>query len=614
MVDAVTDYAIFHLDPKGFVLSWNAGAHKLKGYEAHEAIGRHFSIFYPQEQLDKGWPEYEIAEATRTGRFEDEGWRIRKDGSRFWANIIITRLIDARGELRGFSKITRDLTDRRRQEELLRGSEERFRLLVEGVQDYAIYMLDPSGYVVSWNAGAEKNKGYTAAEIIGKHVSAFYPEDVAASGRPDEELRSAFKDGRFEDEGWRVRKDGSRFWANVVITSLRDATGRHRGFAKVTRDLTESKRVHLLEDEGRRITTFLAMLGHELRNPLAPISNALVLLEQSAKDSRPLQMARDVIGRQVRQMTRLVDDLLDVGRISNGKIHLEFKLVELGDAIAEAVEAALPAIKGKSQALSVSAEDKVWISGDRARIVQVICNVLNNAAKFTPSGGQIQVRLHCRHRVAELRIKDNGRGIAPKELPRIFDLFSQGEQDAARSLGGLGLGLNLVQQLVALHGGDVSAFSKGVDGEGAEFVIRLPCVEAPAQESELAQAVKNRKTVLVVDDNRDSADTLGMLVEALGYEASVVYDGPAAVELARQKHFATLLLDLGLPGLSGVEVAQRITALVQHPPVFIAVTGYVQAKDRDETLKNGFYAHLSKPVDMAQLGDILERATASLPR
>ncbi|MDB5869673.1 MAG: sensor hybrid histidine kinase [Polaromonas sp.] len=610
MVDAVTDYAIFHLDPEGFVFSWNAGARVLKGYEAHEVIGKHFSMFYPQELLAKGWPAHEIAEAKRTGRFEDEGWRIRKDGSRFWANIVITRLIDSHGVLRGFSKITRDLTERKRQEELLRGSEERFRLLVEGVQDYAIYMLDPSGYVASWNAGAQKTKGYTAAQIIGKHFSTFYPEDIAASGWPDEELRIALRDGRFEDEGWRIRKDGSRFWANVVITSLIDESGRHRGFAKVTQNLTEKKRVHVLEDEGRRITTFLAMLGHELRNPLAPISNALVLLEQSTLDSRPLRVARDVIGRQVRQMTRLVDDLLDVGRISSGKIHLEMKLVELGDAISQAVETTLPAVKAKSQILNVSAADKVWISGDRARIVQVICNLLNNAAKFTPPGGQIDISLHCTHQVAELSVKDNGPGIVPSELPRIFELFSQGEQDTARSLGGLGLGLSLVQQLVTLHGGDVSAFSKGIPGEGAEFVIHLPCVAAPPKDAEDAQVGDNPKAVLVVDDNRDSADTLAMLVEDLGYEVTVAYDGNAAIELVKHKHFSALLLDLGLPGLSGIEVAQHIAATLQRPPAIIAVTGYIQANDRDQTFKNGFYAHLAKPVDVDQLVDVLQRATA----
>ncbi|MES2183162.1 MAG: PAS domain S-box protein [Pseudomonadota bacterium] len=608
MVDAVTDYAIFHLDPDGIVLSWNAGAKKLKGYEAPEVIGRHFSVFYPQELLDRGWPAHELQVAREVGRFEDEGWRLRKDGTRFWANIIITRLTGPDGTLRGFSKITRDLSERRRQDELLRLSEERFRLMVEGVQDYAIYMLDPSGHIVSWNAGAQKTKGYTATEIIGQHFSVFYPEEVAASGWPAEELRLALRDGRLEDEGWRVRKDGSRFWASVVITALHDASGRHRGFAKITRDLTDKKRTSLLEDEGRRITTFLAMLGHELRNPLAPISNALALMERETLESKPLRTARDIIGRQVRQMTRLVDDLLDIGRITSGKIHLESRLLRLGDAIAAAVEASGPAAQAKSQHLEVVADPGLWISGDQARIVQVICNLLNNAVKFTPPGSRIRLTLRRDGDTAELAIKDNGPGISATDLPRVFDLFAQGEQDTSRSLGGLGLGLSLVQQLVKLHAGEVAAYSTGIPGEGAEFVVRLPAVATPADGPQTAPDGTPQKSILVVDDSRDSADTMALLLDAMGYATDVAYDGPSAVEAARKKRFGVLLLDIGLPGLSGIEVARKITAEIPSPPEFIAITGYGQEADRQTSLDNGFFAHVTKPVDVTRLGELLERA------
>jgi len=315
IIDDVSDYAIFLLDPGGFIRTWNGGAKRIKGYERDEVVGRHFSIFYPEELIAKNWPDTELATARETGRFEDEGWRLRKDGTRFWANIVITRLTDADGKFLGFSKITRDLSDRRRYEEKLRTSEERFRLLVEGVHDYAIFMLDPSGHIVSWNAGAQRIKGYAATEILGKHFSIFYPDEVVNSGWPAEELRRAMRDGHFEDEGWRIRKDGSRFWGNVTITALHDETGRHRGFAKVTRDLTDKRRISSLEDEGKRVTNFLAMLGHELRNPLAPISNALSILEMAGVESEQARMAQAVIGRQLKQIVRLVDDLLDVGRI-----------------------------------------------------------------------------------------------------------------------------------------------------------------------------------------------------------------------------------------------------------------------------------------------------------
>lgn len=251
LVGGVKDYAIFLLDPVGFVASWNPGAERIKGYRAEEIIGRHFSTFYPQEAIDRGWPEEELRRAAADGRIEDEGWRLRKDGSRFWANVVITALRDEAGVLRGFGKVTRDLTERRKAEEQLRASEERFRMLVGGVRDYAIFMLDPGGHVLTWNVGAERIKGYRAEEILGRHFSTFYTPEDLASGRTEMELEVAVREGAYEEEGWRVRKDGSRFWASVVITALRDESGVLRGYSKVTRDVTErreSERIRSIVD------------------------------------------------------------------------------------------------------------------------------------------------------------------------------------------------------------------------------------------------------------------------------------------------------------------------------------------------------------------------------
>jgi PAS domain S-box-containing protein len=475
LVESVPDYAIFMLDPDGYVHTWNLGAQRIKGYHASEIIGRHFSLFYPPDVVARGGPEHVLATARGTGRFEDEGWRMRKDGTRFWANVVITRLTGEDGTLLGFAKITRDLSARREHEELLRRSEERFRLLVESVRDHAIFMLDPNGDVASWNAGAEAIKGYTAAEILGRHFSVFYPSDVVAHDWPARKLELALQDGRIEDEGWRVRKDGSRFWANVVITALHDASGRHIGFAKVTRDLTQTHRARALEDEGRRLTTFIAMLGHELRNPLAPIANAVSMLTLMGIDSEPVRMCRDVIDRQVRQLTRLVDDLLDVGRITAGKIHLELAPVELGRTLVESVEVLAPAASQRQHTITLELGDAaVWVRADPVRLLQVVQNLLHNAIKFTPPAGTIRVGLREDATHAEIAIRDNGPGIPPHRAAAIFDLFEQGESRTPAHEGGLGVGLNLVRQLVQLHGGKVDVISTGVPGEGAEFIVRLP--------------------------------------------------------------------------------------------------------------------------------------------
>jgi PAS domain S-box-containing protein len=281
LVERVQDYAIFALDPDGYILSWNAGAERFKGYSADEIVGRHFSIFYPEEKVAAGWPQHELREASRVGRFEDEGWRIRKDGTRFWANVVITALRGDGGQLLGYAKVTRDLTERRSGEEALRLSEERFRLLVTSVKDYAIFMLDPDGHVATWNDGAQRAKGYSADEIIGRHFSIFYPPEKVAERFPQFELREALRVGRFEDEGWRIRKDGTRFWANVVITPLYGAEGKLLGFGKVTRDLTERRAAEdrALED-ARRVAAEEAArraadVGRERSEQLQSLTSAL---------------------------------------------------------------------------------------------------------------------------------------------------------------------------------------------------------------------------------------------------------------------------------------------------------------------------------------------------
>jgi PAS domain S-box-containing protein len=615
LLENVQDYAIFMLDPGGHVASWNAGAERLKGYTAAEIIGKHFSIFYPPEALARNWPAYELEQASKLSRFEDEGWRLRKDGTRFWANVVITALRDREGVLVGFSKITRDLTERRNTEERLRQSEERFRLLLEGVQDYAIMMLDPEGRVSSWNLGAESILGYKAPEVIGRSFECFYPPEDLAAGRPANELRTALLNRRAEDRGWRVRKDGTRFWADVVVTALYDSHGQLRGFAKVTRDLSERKRMEALEEQGRHLTEFMAMLAHELRNPLAPIRNAIGIMAMAGETSPQVNWCRDVIERQTMHLARLVDDLLDVSRITRGKLRLKTAPIDLRDAVASAVEATRSLFDARRQRLHARISDEpILVNGDITRLVQVMMNLLNNAAKYTQEGGEAWVDAFTEDNDAILRVRDNGMGIAPDMLDHVFDLFAQGERTIDRAEGGLGIGLTLARRIVALHGGSVVARSEG-PGRGSEFEARLPMLR-PGTEFALEKVgaaglprAGKRLSVLVVDDNTDAANSVAMLLRMAGHEVRVENDGPAALQSARLKLPQIVLLDIGLPGMNGHDVARELRASKGGSDMRIyAMTGYGQPEDIARSREAGFDGHLVKPVVPNELVALLDEA------
>jgi len=462
LVHGVLDYAIFLLDRAGHVVTWNPGAERIKGYAPAEILGRHFSVFYPREALERGWPQHELDLAANEGRLEDEGWRVRKDGSRFWASVVITALRDASGEVRGFAKITRDLSERRRQEELLRQSEARFRLLIEAVEDYAIFMLDTQGRVASWNAGAERIKGYGADEIIGEHFRVFYTEEARNRGWPEEELRRAREEGRFEDEGPRLRKDGACFWANVVIAPMYDHRGTLRGYAKVTRDMTESKRVEALESADRQTQEFLAVLAHELRNPLAPIANALTLLARKPTTDPAEIWVREVLTRQTGQLGRLVEDLLDVSRITRSALVLDRRPADVRAILRHAADASMQWFDERRQSFSISLpEERLMADVDEVRLSQIAQNLLHNAAKYTPDGGRIELSAQREGAEIVIRVRDNGIGMTPELLSSAFELFKQAQQGLDRAQGGLGVGLTLVQRLVRMHGGTVQARREG---------------------------------------------------------------------------------------------------------------------------------------------------------
>ena len=637
LVEGVKDYAIFILDEDGYIATWNLGAEAIKGYKPDEIIGKHFSIFYPQEDIQRDKPGYELKVAAEVGRFEDEGWRIRKDGSMFWANVVITALRDKEGTLRGFGKVTRDLTDRKQTEEGLRRSEERFRLLIECVKDYAIFMIDPRGYIESWNMGAEKIKGYKADEIIGKHFSIFYPEEEIQRDKPGYELKVAAEVGRFEDEGWRIRKDGSRFWANVVITALRDKEGTLRGFGKVTRDLTDRKqaeeeRLKLAREQvargeaeaaNRAKDEFLATVSHELRTPLNAIVGWGRMIRNTKMDEKGLAHALDIIERNAKLQAQLIDDLLDVSRIISGKLRLTVMPVELPPVIEAALDVIRPAAEAKNIRLQVMLDSNAGlVSGDPDRLQQVIWNLLSNAVKFTQKGGRVQVTLEQLDSHVLITVSDTGKGIAPGFLPYVFDRFRQADSSITRLHGGLGLGLAIVRQLVDLHGGSVQAQSPG-EGQGATFSVQLPVIIAHgsgrfavnAEEANASSAALQGSfgsspsleglSVLVVDDDPDARDLLAAILEERKAQVTTVASAAEAYETIEWLRPDVIISDIGMPGEDGYSLIRNVRLKEardrQGWKPAIALTAHARVEDRMRALSAGYQAHVAKPVEPAEL-------------
>jgi PAS domain S-box-containing protein len=477
LVDRVEDYAIFALDPDGYIMTWNTGAQRLKFYSPDEAIGMHFSNFYRPE--DKAKPAQELAIAIAEGRVEDEGWRVRKDGSLFWANVVITALRDDDGVLIGFAKVTRDLTERRAAEELIRESEERFRLLVQSVRDYAIFMLDPTGHIQTWNAGAEHIKGYSAEEIIGSHFSIFYPTEDIEAGKPERELEIATRTGEYEEEGWRLRKDGTPFWANVVITPVRTAAGKLAGFAKVTRDLTERRaayeRALEAETSNRAKSEFLAAMSHELRTPLNAIGGYTQLMQMGISgpinDEQKTQLAR--IQRSQEHLLGIINDILNFSRMEAGQVKYDVAAIP----VHEVIHAVAPMITIQAAATGVDlvigscAPDTIAI-GDRAKLEQILLNLLSNAVKFTPEGGRIDVGCDVKDGMVLLTVRDTGIGIAPDQIESIFAPFVQVGRTLSTPKEGTGLGLAISRDLARAMNGDLTVSSEL--GVGSTFTLSMP--------------------------------------------------------------------------------------------------------------------------------------------
>jgi PAS domain S-box-containing protein len=612
IVESATDYAVMTSDALGKIDSWSPGAEAVFGWTAEEMIGRPIDWTYTPEDREAGVPAAERAQAAREGSAPDMRWHQRKDGTRVFIEGTARALFQADGAFRGVLKIGQDVTQRRRLDDALRASEARYRALVENIRDYAIFLLDPEGFVTEWTEGAARVTGYSAAEAVGAHLSTFYTPEDLAQGIVTGELEEAAQHGRAEREGWRVRKDGRRIWINEIATAVRDPEGRLTGYTKISRDLTDRRRAEeALRQSDRRKDEFLATLAHELRNPLAPLRNGLALLRRAVDDPRARGQVSEMMERQMSHLVRLIDDLMDVGRISAGKIVLQSRPVRLGEALDRSVESVRASLEQRRHALALTKlPDDVWVLGDLERLTQVFTNLLSNAVKYTPAGGRIDVEHEVDAERVLVRVRDSGIGIPRAQLDQVFSMFSQVRAHQPRAEGGLGIGLALVRQFVAMHGGSVDVDSDGLD-RGSTFTVCLPrLANSPSQDVQprSVTVATCRLRVLVVDDNVDAAASLAAVLSLDGHETTVVHGGHEAVTCAFESRPDVAILDLGMPGLDGIGVARALRAAPATRAMrLVALTGWGQAADRNLTREAGFDVHLVKPVGLDELRGVLER-------
>jgi PAS domain S-box-containing protein len=819
LVEGTKDYGMVLLDPQGNVVSWNVGAERIEQYRTEEIIGRHVSRFYRPEDVQAGKPQQELERATTDGKYEDEGIRVRKDGTTFWAAVLVTALRDNAGRLTGFSKITRDITAKRDAEEgrrrLLheeaarqaaeeqadvirheRESAERRAVeldaVIEGMPDAVVF--GTAAGITRWNSNALKIlgtaepgelqdplaelaqkfqvyrldearplsleelpfsralNGETMIEyLVLRRVADRHEIDVRAAAAPIRSAdriigavavisdvtaqKQAERQSRFladvsaslvgpqhdqsvlrhvaevavptlgdccffdilnENEQldrvawkhvdpakalltdrvrrfvpqkgtghpvWQVVESGQTVFLPEFTDAMRQAIAvddEHLGFLcqlnvgsllsvpllvgsrclgalsfgycesgrrhtpqdvelagelarRVAMTVENARLLNQLRNADQKKNEFLAVLAHELRNPLAPITNALQIMRFDDGNATETARLREMMERQVQQMVHLVDDLLDVSRITSGKIVLRKEQLELGDVVGSAVEAVRPLIEGSKHDFSVTLPaTPIRIFGDKTRLAQILSNLLANAAKYTPEGGRIWLTVTREGNEALLRVRDTGMGIPADMMPYIFEMFTQVDRHLGRSQGGLGIGLTLVRSLVEMHGGRIQAFSDG-PGQGSEFVVSLPlpAEAAPAPRDDQGDGVRQnesgaRRRILVVDDNKDSAETLGALLRIMKNEVKLAYDGPSALDAAASFRPHVVLLDIGLPGMSGYDVARRLRQMPETRDAYlIAQTGWGQEEDKRRAEQAGMNYHMVKPVDAAALRKLL---------
>jgi PAS domain S-box-containing protein len=592
LVDSITDYAIYILDPTGVVTSWNPGAQRFKGYAAEEILGHHFSCFYTEQDRLADLPGVALRTARSEGRFETEGWRVRKDGTRFWANVVIDPIWAPSGDLLGFAKVTRDLTERRAAEEALRQSEQQFKLLVQGVTDYAIYMLDLNGRVSSWNAGAERIKGYRPDEIIGEHFSRFYTEADRDDGAPRRALETAAREGRFEKEGWRLRKDGTRFWAHVIIDAIRNDDGQVAGFAKITRDVSERQATQQALEEAREalfqaqkmeaIGQLTGGVAHDFNNLLMAVLGSLELAQKRLPDDPKLVRLIDnaVLGAQ--RGASLTQRMLSFAR----RQELKREAVDLADLV-RGMQGLLDRSLGPTVTVRVDiADDLPAAETDANQLESALLNLAVNARDAMPDGGEITISARAATldkneaglqagAYVRLAVSDTGAGMDKETLARATEPFF-----TTKGVGkGTGLGVPMVQGLAVQSGGKFELNSQLGVGTTAELWLpatdkmaaRVAAVSPP-----VSSAGRAPLRVLAVDDDDLVLRNTVALLEDLGHTVFAASSGLAALEMAACEPGLDLVVsDQLMPGMTGVQLADRLRKRRPDLPIVLA-TGFAE--------------------------------------
>ena len=578
LIDAVKDYAIYLLDADGHVATWNTGAQLFKGYTADEIIGSHFSVFYTPADREAGLPARALATAATEGRFEAEGWRVRKDGTRFWTHVVIDPVVSEDGGVIGYAKITRDVSERRAMDDALRDSEQRFRLLVQGVRDYAIYMLDPDGKVSNWNAGAEAIKGYKAGEIVGRHFSVFYTPEDQAVGKPELALQTALRDGKFEGEAQRVRKGGERFWASVVIDPIHDDTGRLLGFAKVTRDITERRRT---EEQLRKSREALIQaqkmeaIGRLTGGVAHDFNNLLTVIRASADFLRRPDLPED---KRVRYVEAIADTA-DRAAVLTGQLlafsrrqALQPEVFDVNARLDGLQQIMATTIGSAARLILELSETPQMVEADPTQFETAVLNMVINARDAMPRGGEIRIgsaaadgvpavrgHLACLGSFVAVRIADTGTGMSPETLTQIFEpFFTTKPVDK-----GTGLGLSQVYGFAKQSGGEVAVTSE--PGSGTAFTLYLPRTDRAAlpaaagvRASDLTGLQPRR--ILLVEDNEGVGGFAAGLLKELGQTVTWVGDGQSALDLLDRgaDAFDLVFSDVVMPGISGIELGRQI--------------------------------------------------------